>query len=156
MFHLPPIPLIRMSSALMPGLHCLPGNENRPGFWYQGYQRSLSGGYEFDAKTGPPGWRLRFTPPEIGSYALSLTISTNGQPSGWPVITNFSVPAGPLPARCGYVGIALGHQYFQTGDGQPLRLIGENVCWGMDRPPTATTPGLPPCNARVRITLESG
>jgi hypothetical protein len=106
-----------------------------PAFWYQGYQRSLSGGYESDAKTGPAGWRLRFTPPEIGSYTLSLSISTNGQPSGGPVITNFSVPAGPLPARYGHVGIAPGHQYFQTGDGQPLRLIGENVCWG-DGPAT--------------------
>jgi hypothetical protein len=106
-----------------------------PAFWYQGYQRSLSGDYESDVQTDPPGWRLRFTPPEIGNYTLSLSISTNGQPSGGPVITNFSVPAGPLPARCGYVDIAPGHQYFQTGDGQPLRLIGENVCWG-DGPAT--------------------
>ena len=99
-----------------------------PAFWYQGYQRSLSGGYESDVQAGAPGWRLRFTPPEAGSYTISLSVSTNGQPSGGRVITNFSVPAGPLPARFGYVGIAPGHQYFQTGDGQPLRLMGENVC----------------------------
>jgi hypothetical protein len=106
-----------------------------PAFWYQGFQRSLSGGYESDVRAGAPGWRLRFTPPEAGSYTISLSVSTNGQPSGGRVITNFSVPAGPLAARFGYVGIAPGHQYFQTGDGQPLRLIGENVCWG-DGPAT--------------------
>src|SRR6266566_7127767 len=35
-----------------------------PAFWYQDYQRSLSGGYEHDVATGAAGWRLRFTPPE--------------------------------------------------------------------------------------------
>jgi hypothetical protein len=110
----------------------LPSGETTavPAFWYQGYQRSLSGGNESDVPAGPPGWRLRFTPPEAGSYTLSLSISTNGQPSGGPVITNFSVQTGQPPTCYGYVGIAPGRQYFQTGDGRPLRLIGENVCWG--------------------------
>src|SRR6266404_2429971 len=58
-----------------------------PAFWYQGYQRSLSGGYEYDVATGVAGWRLRFTPPETGSYSLSLTVRTNGQLSGGPVLT---------------------------------------------------------------------
>lgn len=111
------------------------GTMTVPAFWYQGYLRSLSGGYESDVQAGPPGWRLRFTPPETGSYTLSLSINTNGQPFGGLVLTNFSVPAGPLPTRYGYVGITPGRQYFQTGDGQPLRLIGENVCWG-DGPAT--------------------
>jgi hypothetical protein len=106
-----------------------------PAFWYQGYQRSLSGGYEQDVPTGTGGWRLRFTPPESGGYSLSLTIQTNGQPSGGAVITNFTVPTSPPPPRSGYVGIAPSRQYFQTGDGQPLRLIGENVAWG-DNPQT--------------------
>jgi hypothetical protein len=100
-----------------------------PAFWYQAYQRSLSGGYEMDTPVGPPGWRLRFTPPESGNYSLSLGVLTNGQPCGPPAVTNFIVPAGPVPARNGYVGIAPGRQYFQTGDGQALRLTGENVCW---------------------------
>jgi Domain of unknown function (DUF5060) len=58
------------------------GTMTVPAFWYQGYLRSLSGGYESDVQAGPPGWRLRFTPPETGSYTLSLNISTNGQPFG--------------------------------------------------------------------------
>jgi hypothetical protein len=100
-----------------------------PAFWCQNYQRSLSGGYEQDTPIGSPGWRLRFTPPESGSYSLSLSIQTNNQPYGTPVITNFVVSAMGSPARSGYVEIAPGKQYFQTGDGQPLRLIGENVGW---------------------------
>ena len=100
-----------------------------PAFWYQNYQRSLSAGYEQDTAVGSPGWRLRFTPPESGGYSLSLVIQTNNQPCGTPVGTNFVVAATASPARSGYVGIAPGKQYFQTGDGQPLRLIGENVGW---------------------------
>jgi len=106
-----------------------------PAFWFQGYQRSLSGGYEADVQTGPPGWRLRFTPPETGAYALSLIIRTNGQLAGGPVNAAFSAPADPPPARFGYATIAPGGRYFQTGDGQPLRLIGQDVCWG-DAPGT--------------------
>ncbi|HEY4952886.1 MAG TPA: DUF5060 domain-containing protein [Verrucomicrobiae bacterium] len=100
-----------------------------PAFWYQDYQRSLSSGNESDTPVGSPGWRLRFMPSESGNYSLSLIIRTNGQIYGMAVGTNFVVPASPSPARSGYVGIAPGSQYFQTGDGQPLRLIGENVCW---------------------------
>jgi hypothetical protein len=106
-----------------------------PAFWYQGYQRSLSGGYEQDVPTGPGGWRLRLTPSESGTYSLLLTIQTNAQSSGGPVVTNFTVPASPPPVRSGYAGLAPSHQYLQTGDGQPLRLIGENVAWG-DGPQT--------------------
>src|SRR5580692_2164421 len=32
-----------------------------PAFWYQAYQRSLSGGYESDAAVGASDFRLRYT-----------------------------------------------------------------------------------------------
>jgi hypothetical protein len=99
-----------------------------PAFWYQGYTRSLSGGHESDTVNGPPQWRLRFSPPEIGNYTLSLSIQTNGHAYAT-VITNFTVVSNAPPARSGYVGIAPGYRYFQTGDGQPLPLNGENVAW---------------------------
>ena len=89
-----------------------------PAFWYQGYGRSLSGGHENDTPTGSPGWRLRFTPPEAGAYSLQVLILTNGQPSGSPLSAAFNVPPGSAPSRYGYVGIAPGNRYFQTGDGQ--------------------------------------
>lgn len=99
-----------------------------PAFWYQGYTRSLSGGTEYDTVNGPPQWRLRFTPPEVGDYSLSLAIETNGQPYDT-VATNFTVVSNSLPSRLGYVNIAPNNRYFQTGDGQALPLNGENVAW---------------------------
>jgi hypothetical protein len=105
------------------------GTVTVPAFWYQNYTRSLSGGYEYDTLTGAPGWRLRYTPREAGVYTLSVTIRTNGQIYGGPVVTNFTVPASQPTNRYGYVGLASSHQYFQTGDGQALRLVGEDVGW---------------------------
>ena len=104
-----------------------------PAFWYQTYQRSLSGATESLSGLGSPEWRLRFVPPEAGSYSLALTVQTNGQSSGSAVATNFTVLAQNPPPRFGYVGNASSAQYFQTGDGQPLTLIGENVGWAGSR-----------------------
>ena len=104
-----------------------------PGFWYQSYNRSLSGSTEQFAISGSPQWRIRFTPSEVGAYILSLTIFTNGVASGAPVVTAFSVPAYSPTNRFGYVRIAAGNQYFETGNGQALRLIGHNVCWSSSR-----------------------
>ncbi|HKW31139.1 MAG TPA: DUF5060 domain-containing protein, partial [Verrucomicrobiae bacterium] len=100
-----------------------------PAFWYQGYQRGLSGGYEYLIAVGPPQWRLRFTPPESGAYSVSLAIQTNNQPCGSPLVTDFAVPPGVPPADSGYVQVATNQQYFQTSDGQALRLIGMNCGW---------------------------
>jgi hypothetical protein len=100
-----------------------------PAFWYQGYQRGLSGGYEYLTATGSPQWRLRFMPPDPGNYTVSLTIRTNHQAYGLPVVTNFSVSPGVPPADSGYVQVATNRQYFQTSDGRPLRLMGMNCGW---------------------------
>jgi hypothetical protein len=100
-----------------------------PAFWYQAYQRALMSGYEQLTPTGAPEWRLRFTPPESGSYSVSLAIRTNGQLYGSAAATNFAVPAAVAPPGSGYVRVAPGQQYFEAGDGQALRLIGENVDW---------------------------
>lgn len=100
-----------------------------PAFWYQGYQRGLSGDRESLTLAGAPEWRLRFTPPEAGDYSLSLTVRTNGQPWGSPAVTNFAVLANQAATRSGYVRIAASQQYLETGDRQALRLLGANVCW---------------------------
>jgi len=100
-----------------------------PAFWYQGYTRSLSGGSEHDTAAGAPEWRLRYLPTLPGAYTLTVTVRTNGQLNGMPATTHFTVTAGSPTNQHGYVGIAPSHQYFQTGDGQPLRLNGEDVGW---------------------------
>ena len=111
----------------------LPSNKTMtiPAFWFQDYQRGLSGGYEYLSVVGSPQWRLRFTPPEPGVYTVSLVIQTNNQPCGPPVVTNFIVPPGLelSSAGSGYVQVATNKQYFQTGDGQALRLIGMDCGW---------------------------
>ncbi len=100
-----------------------------PAFWYQAYQRSLSGGYESLATSGPAEWRFRFTPAEAGAYTVWVDIRTNDQPYASVQAVAFTVASNAPPARFGYVHVAPSKQYFQTGDGQALRLIGENVCW---------------------------
>ncbi|HLH56126.1 MAG TPA: DUF5060 domain-containing protein [Verrucomicrobiae bacterium] len=104
-----------------------------PAFWYQNYQRALSGGSESLNAVGGPEWRLRFVPPEPGAYSVSVTVLTNSQSAGPAFGTNFTVGTQGPAGRFGYVQIAPGRQYFQTGDGQPLKLIGENVCWPGNR-----------------------
>ncbi len=99
-----------------------------PGFWYQGYQRRLSSGSEALSVLGAAEWRLRFTPPVSGNYTVTVSVLTNGVACGLPAATNFMV-GGTAPARNGYVRRNAGNQYFETGDGQALRLIGANVCW---------------------------
>ncbi|HEY5914480.1 MAG TPA: DUF5060 domain-containing protein [Verrucomicrobiae bacterium] len=100
-----------------------------PAFWYQAYQRALLGGNETLTLSGAGEWRLRFTPPETGNYTVSVTVLTNNQFYGASASTFFSVPASGLPARSGYVRVRPGSAYFETGDGQPLRLVGENLCY---------------------------
>lgn len=99
-----------------------------PAFWHQDYQRRLSGGNEVLSAVGSGEWRLRFTPPEPGNYSVTVSAGTNGLPYGFPAATNFTV-VGSVPARSGYVRVNAGKQYFETGDGQALPLIGANVCW---------------------------
>jgi len=100
-----------------------------PGFWFQNYARSLSGGTERLSLSGSASWRIRFTPQEAGNYSLALAIVTNGIPAGSAVVTDFTVLNTNQLLRSGFVQVAPGQQYFRTGDGQPLRLIGHNVCW---------------------------
>lgn len=100
-----------------------------PAFWYQGYKRSVSAGYESLSTVGSPEWRLRFLPSEAGPYSVTLTVQTNGQGSGSTVRTNFIVLAQSPANRFGYVHVASSGQYFQTDDGNALKLIGENVAW---------------------------
>lgn len=118
------------ASIRVEGTFTLPSGQTMavPGFWYQAWNRELSSGAERLSSAGAPEWRLRFAPPAAGDYSVSVTVFTNNQPCELPATTNFTV-AGEPPPRCGYVRIGSGGQYFETGDGQPLRLIGANVCW---------------------------
>lgn len=100
-----------------------------PGFWYQAYTRAQQNGNETLTPHGTGEWRVRFCPPEAGSYALSVLVTLNGRVTLPPATTTFTVsnssPSGPQ----GYVKIAANNLYFATDQGAPLPLVGENVCW---------------------------
>ncbi len=100
-----------------------------PAFWYQDFSRARVGGAEVLTPVGLPQWRIRFTPAEPGDYTLSLKIQTNDVPAGKPVVMPFKVPAIAPSGQHGYVRVAPDKRYFETSDGRPLRLIGQNVCW---------------------------
>ena len=100
-----------------------------PAFWYQDYSRMVTNGAEVVSPVGSPQWRIRFTPAEPGDYKLSLNIETNGVSAGRPITTHFNVPVATPSGQHGYVRVAPDKRYFETTDGRPLRLVGENVCW---------------------------
>ncbi len=104
-----------------------------PGFWYQDFSRMLTNGVEVLTPVGTAQWWIRFMPTEPGDYTLSLTIETNATPVGGPVVTVFNVPAAMPSGQHGYVRVAPDKRYFETSDGRPLRLVGQNVCWAGDR-----------------------
>jgi hypothetical protein len=112
------------------GQFVLPSGQSMaiPAYWHQSYSRQLSGGNEVLSMAGAAEWRLRFAPPQTGIYSVTVSVLTNGQSCGVPGSTTFTV-AGSTPARNGYVRLDAGKQYLETGDGQPLRLLGADVCW---------------------------
>lgn len=99
-----------------------------PAYWHQVFARSLAGSSETLTRQGAPEWRVRYAPPEPGSYVLELTVSTNGQVFG-STTTNFIVTGSVPSSGAGYVRVAAKRQYLETADGQPLRLRGAAVCW---------------------------
>jgi hypothetical protein len=50
-----------------------------PAFYYQEYRKSVSNGRESYSQVGAPCWKVRFAPPETGSYQYSLIVVNKGQ-----------------------------------------------------------------------------
>ncbi|MFO1475434.1 MAG: DUF5060 domain-containing protein [Verrucomicrobiota bacterium] len=100
-----------------------------PAFWYQDFSRGLSNGVEVVAAVHPPEWRVRFTPTEPGKYSMGLRVTVAGRAVPASAPAAFEVAASTNAPRAGYVRVGPDRRYFETADGQPLRLIGENICW---------------------------
>lgn len=100
-----------------------------PAFWYQAYRRSLSGNSENLSVFGNPEWRVRFTPAEPGDYSMQLSITINGQTTTTGAEARFTVIKTEPSDRHGFVRISSNKQYFETGDGRGLALVGANHCW---------------------------
>jgi len=118
-----------------------------PAFWYQPYTRELTKKHgPIDSKTGLPtikevekltpagdaGWRVRWTPLEKGMYQCAVVVTQNGSSATTPQAA-IKVGAAEKGAR-GFVRVEpQSKRYFETSDGQPLLLLGENTCWPHQR-----------------------
>lgn len=96
-----------------------------PGFWYQPFSRRLEGNAEVLTPSGPPHWRVRFSPLEVGTYTYTVTVKTRaGRTSAKPASFRAVASAGP-----GFVRIRPASDYLEFSDGSPYFAVGENVCW---------------------------
>lgn len=104
-----------------------------PAFWYQGYVRGMDGSAEMLTAKGSPEWKLRYTPEELGEYHIALQLSINDGEMATVAESDFTTASLPEEVRPGWVRVATDGRYFETTEGKPLRLIGENVCWAGSR-----------------------
>jgi len=104
-----------------------------PAFWMQPYSRALVDGYETITEVGDPGWRLRFTPSEAGTYQLQLLLSQNNEEPQEVRQTTFEVDESSPNSSHGFARLGNDLHSLQTDDGNLLKLIGENVCWSEGR-----------------------
>ncbi len=99
-----------------------------PAFWYQDYTRALQDEREVLTPRGEAGWRVRWTPLESGAHRCVVTV-TQGDKSTATGSATFEVGEKAGEAR-GFVRVEPQQKrYFQTDDGAPLPLLGENLCW---------------------------
>ncbi len=101
-----------------------------PGFFYVPYERTEVNGKEKLTKTGPPVWKVRFTPTASGRYECTVRAKDRtGEVQSKPV--RFTVQP---KAERGFVRRSEKSPYYLRFDsGEPYFAVGENVCWGGDR-----------------------
>jgi hypothetical protein len=103
-----------------------------PGFWYQGYNRSLrnpeaqgAARVEQLSPAGPPAWRVRFASPEAGVHRVIVDWRVDGR-SGRTQPIEVRVEPGSRP---GFVRVSPRNPRFLEHDsGKPFFAIGENLC----------------------------
>ena len=107
-----------------------------PAFWYRPFSRELkkgADGSESESMTarGEGEWRVRWTPLESGRHQARVTVRRAGRvqmgaASTWSVLGRDKADA----TSRGFAQLnPSSHRYFQTSDGRPLPLLGENLCW---------------------------
>ncbi len=97
------------------------------GFWYQGYDRSYSGGEVLTA-SGSPKWKIRFTPTEAGVWNYYVTADDGGTSARYPASGYASFTAA-ASANKGFLRVADNNDYLEYDDGTSFLGIGPDVCW---------------------------
>ncbi|MCC7496593.1 MAG: DUF5060 domain-containing protein [Bryobacterales bacterium] len=103
-----------------------------PGFWYQGYRRSLQNPaaaakeqVELLAADGKPEWRLRFSSGEIGQHRFILELTQGGQVRRSRELT---VDVTKGPGR-GVIRVSRkNHRYLEDAHSRTYFPIGQNLC----------------------------
>ena len=96
------------------------------GFYYQPFERMKDGNRDVLQESGPPVWKVRFTPRQIGrwSYAVQLVTHSGTQSfTGEPFLVVTS-------SRKGFVRLDRDAGMFRFDAGDPFIPIGENLSWG--------------------------
>ncbi len=99
------------------------------GFFFQDFERSSVNGREVLTPVGPPRWRVRLTPTQVGEHTYTVGIKTKGG-EYWSKPYPIYVVESDTP---GYVSVHTQNpKFFQFSNGKTLFLLGHNVCWGSE------------------------
>lgn len=104
-----------------------------PGFWFQGYGYSVDGAARAETlrPDGPPGFRVRFSPPMPGRYAYRFEVTSEGQTR----VAGRGALGATKPRTKGPLRRVAGRRYLENAMGEPVFLIGHNVAWSTDKAP---------------------
>ena len=110
-----------------------------PGFFYQGYAWLGQEPGRRLRTVGPPGWKVRFAPPQAGPWTVQVTArDRSGQVTGKPARFTAVAATDPGfirvggvtdPDRSRSVTAPTSPHYLQFDNGQPYFAVGENICW---------------------------
>lgn len=101
-----------------------------PGFWYQPYgvTNGISDPYLNLNPTGEPGWRLRFSPDEVGTWTYKVQVSLEGSVQ---TITEGQIDAQESD-RPGKIRVGTNPHYFAYNGGGTYFPVGLNLGWSWD------------------------
>lgn len=97
-----------------------------PGFYTVPFRVETVAGRERLRVTGPPQWKVRFTPTRPGRYAAVVRVRDRSGEARCPAVRFTAAPS----KRKGFVRVSTESPgYFRHDDGTPYFAVGENVCW---------------------------
>ncbi len=101
-----------------------------PGFWTAPFERRLNGTTEELTRSGSPGWKIRWTPTEPGTYQVRVRFKDQTDTFITPAQT-VTVSKGNGP---GFVAVGgKDPRYFVRSDGRSVFPVGTNLCWASPR-----------------------
>lgn len=102
-----------------------------PGFYYQDYTRELRDGKEAVTPEDNPGWRVRFSPTQVGEYKAVVTVRDSTGAVTHSNAISFACIKSNSP---GFVRrSSADKRYFAFDNGRSYVPVGANVCWGNGR-----------------------